>query len=117
MQPAEEIGRTNFSSGHFRQPCFHFRLRFHMGNMLNLQGALSGAFGKLLPYCRLNVARPRAVPFDQIRIIAVHRAHQVSNQRAGNWMQRSSKPFSATDDLQSQSRQIFASISQEWLHV
>ena len=72
VQPAEKFSRADIASGHRGQPGFHLRLNFYMGDMLDLKGPLSGVGGKILPDRRVNVSRPRAMTFDEVRIVAVH---------------------------------------------
>ena len=118
VQPAKKFDRANLTRRHGAQPCFHLRLNLNMGEVLNLERTLCGVCGKILPQRRVNVPGPRAMAFDKVRVVTVHRAHQVGDQCAGNGMQRSPQPFRTPDERQSRGRRSCVTVSRpERLHV
>ena len=118
VQPAEKFSRADIAGRHRWQPGFHLRLNFHVSDMLNLKRALSRVRGKILSNRRVDVSRPRAMSFDEVRVIAVHRAHQIRHHLPGDRVQRSTESFGTPDDCQGLTRRFaFTVARQERLHV
>src|ERR1035441_5197961 len=89
-----------------------------MSEMLDLKGPLSRVRRKVLPDRRVNVSRPWAITLDEVRVVAVHRAHHIRHEFAGGGMQRRPKPFGAAYQRQGQGgRSAINLCSQQWLHV
>ena len=107
VQPAKKFDRANRPAGIGGSLRFHLGLNLHVGEVLDLERTLSGVCGKILPEGRVNVPGPCAMAFDQVRVVAVHRAHQVGHAVAGDGVQRSAEPFRAADERQSQGQTIF----------
>jgi hypothetical protein len=118
VEPTEKFRRADIASGHRWQLGFHFRLHFHVGDMLDLKGPLGGVGGKIFPHRRVNVSRPRAMTLDEVRVVAVHRAHQIRHLFAGGGMERTAEPFGSAYQRQSQARRLTVTLArQERFHV
>src|ERR1017187_5139758 len=118
VQPAKEFSCADIGSGHRRQPALHLRLNFHVSEMLDLKGPLSRVRRKVLPDRRVNVSRPWAMTLDEVRVVAVHRAHHLRHEFAGGGMQRRPEPLGAAYQRQGQGRRFTITLcSQERLHV
>src|ERR1035441_5199310 len=89
-----------------------------MSEMLDLKGPLISVRRKVLPDRRVNVSRPWAMTLDEVRVVAVHRAHHLRHELAGGGMQRRPEPLGAAYQRQGQSWRFAITLcSQQWLHV
>ncbi len=85
--------------------------------MQKLKGSLGQVFGKMFRERGINVSRRRAMTFDEVRVIAVHRTHQAGDGFARDRVQRSAQPFRTADERHCQTRQLRFRFGQERLHV
>src|SRR6266550_8509179 len=92
MQPAKKLSRADLAGRHGWQPGFHLRLNFHVREMLNLKRPLSRVRGEILSDRGVNISGSCAMPLDEVRVIAVHRTHQISHQFPRDGVQRSAEP-------------------------
>src|SRR5260221_14151049 len=66
VDPAQELRRTDFCRLHGWQSRLDLRLRLYVGQVLDLESALSSIRREILPQCVVNVPWRCPVPFDQV---------------------------------------------------
>jgi hypothetical protein len=118
MKLTKKFGGADLRTGHLVCGGFHPILRLDVGQVELLKHAPLGVGGKLASERGVNVARLGAVAFDEVRVIAVHRADQRPNAATGDGVKRAAQPFRSTNELEAEfSKTPVPVFGQQRLHV
>ena len=96
MKLAKKFSGTALGGGHFVHGGFHPILRLDVCEVKLLECAAFGVGRKFMGERGVDVARHRAMAFDEIGIVTVHRTHERGDIAARDRMKRSAKAFGAT---------------------
>ena len=87
MDPRQECGGGHVESGVGREAGVDEPLHLDVRPCLELQVPRSGLGGILLPHRAVDAGRMGVVSLDEVRVIAIHRAHQLRDCGEREWME------------------------------
>ena len=100
MDPAKEVAAAHIEGRFVVEPAIDELLHLDVRGAFDLQGALGGLLRVVLAKRSVDVDGAGVVPFDEVRVVAVHPAQKLDDDLTGHRMQRCTERRGLPNDLE-----------------